>query len=94
MPLCCRNGLAAPRRIERAALARTPRPLSRGVGLPAPTVSGVERGVRNPTVVILGQLARALRVEPAVLLERKARKVTDSRLHMNIAVVKDRTWVA
>jgi transcriptional regulator with XRE-family HTH domain len=31
-------------------------------------VSGVERGVRNPTVVIVGRLANALEVEPASLL--------------------------
>jgi transcriptional regulator with XRE-family HTH domain len=35
-------------------------------------VSGVERGIRNPTVVILGRLAKALNVEPAVLLAQKA----------------------
>lgn len=31
-------------------------------------VSGVERGVRNPTVIILGRLAKALGIEPAALL--------------------------
>jgi len=31
-------------------------------------VSGVERGVRNPTVVILARIAKALGVAPAVLL--------------------------
>ena len=31
-------------------------------------VSGVERGVRNPTVSVLWQLASALQVEVAVLL--------------------------
>jgi transcriptional regulator with XRE-family HTH domain len=31
-------------------------------------VSGVERGVRNPTVVIVARIAKALRVAPAVLL--------------------------
>jgi transcriptional regulator with XRE-family HTH domain len=33
-------------------------------------VSGVERGIRNPTVVIIGRLAEALEVEPALLLSR------------------------
>lgn len=32
-------------------------------------VSGVERGVRNPTVQIVAQLAAALGVEPCKLLE-------------------------
>jgi transcriptional regulator with XRE-family HTH domain len=31
-------------------------------------VSGVERGVRNPTVMIVARIARALGVAPAVLL--------------------------
>lgn len=32
-------------------------------------VSGVERGVRNPTVIIVGKLASALGVAPCKLLE-------------------------
>lgn len=32
-------------------------------------VSGVERGIRNPTVAILARLAEALGVKPAKLLE-------------------------
>jgi transcriptional regulator with XRE-family HTH domain len=40
-------------------------------GLHRTYVSGVERGVRNPTVVILGRLATALKVEPSVLLSTK-----------------------
>lgn len=32
-------------------------------------VSGVERGVRNPTVLIVGKLANALGVAPCKLLE-------------------------
>jgi transcriptional regulator with XRE-family HTH domain len=36
-------------------------------------VSGVERGVRNPTVLIVGRLAKALDVEPPVLLQAKSR---------------------
>jgi transcriptional regulator with XRE-family HTH domain len=34
-------------------------------------VSGVERGVRNPTVLIVGRLATALQVQPAALLALK-----------------------
>ncbi len=32
-------------------------------------VSGVERGIRNPTVLIVAKLANALGVEPSKLLE-------------------------
>ena len=32
-------------------------------------ISGVERGVRNPTVVVLAKIAKALKVPPAALLE-------------------------
>ena len=32
-------------------------------------ISGVERGVRNPTVVVLAKIAKALKVTPASLLE-------------------------
>jgi transcriptional regulator with XRE-family HTH domain len=39
--------------------------------LPRTYVSGVERGVRNPTVVIVGRLAKALEVEPSALLAAK-----------------------
>jgi len=34
-------------------------------------ISGVERGVRNPTVLALKKIATALRIEPARLLDRK-----------------------
>ena len=33
-------------------------------------ISGVERGVRNPTVSVIGQIAEALNVEPKELLDR------------------------
>ena len=34
-------------------------------------VSGDERGVRNPTVQIVGRLATALKIEPAALLRAR-----------------------
>ena len=38
-------------------------------------VSGVERGVRNPTVSVLWQLASALQVEVAVLLLHDGQRI-------------------
>jgi transcriptional regulator with XRE-family HTH domain len=34
-------------------------------------VSGVERGIRNPTVLIIERLADALEIEPPALLAKK-----------------------
>ena len=36
-------------------------------------ISGVERGVRNPTLLVLQKIADALRVAPSVLLEAPRR---------------------
>ena len=36
-------------------------------------ISGVERGVRNPTVMVLEKVAKALKVSSARLLEEPAR---------------------
>ncbi|MEZ5901215.1 MAG: helix-turn-helix transcriptional regulator [Hyphomicrobiaceae bacterium] len=38
-------------------------------GLHRTYISGIERGVRNPTVVILDRIAKALKVPPGQLLE-------------------------
>lgn len=38
-------------------------------GLHRTYISGVERGVRNPTVLVLEQIAKALKVPAARLLE-------------------------
>lgn len=43
-------------------------------GLHRTYVSGVERGVRNPTVVVLERIATALGAPAARLLEEPARK--------------------
>ena len=36
-------------------------------------ISGVERGVRNPTVLVLARIASALKVHPSDLLEDRRR---------------------
>ena len=41
-------------------------------GLHRTYISGIERGTRNPTVRVLAQLAEALGVTPAALLEANA----------------------
>ncbi len=38
-------------------------------GLHRTYVSGVERGVRNPTVIVLEKIAKALKVKSSTLLE-------------------------
>ena len=43
-------------------------------GLHRTYISGVERGVRNPTVLVLEQIAMALKVPAAKLLEETPRK--------------------
>jgi len=42
-------------------------------GLHRTYVSGVERGIRNPTIEVVAKMAKALKVQPAVLLEMPAR---------------------
>jgi len=38
-------------------------------GLHRTYISGVERGIRNPTVLVLDQIAAALKIAPSLLLE-------------------------
>jgi len=46
-------------------------------GLHRTYISGVERGVRNPTLSIIIAIARALQVEPSTLLSSKGADVDD-----------------
>lgn len=41
-------------------------------GLHRTYISGVERGARNPTVLVVSELAQALSVRPSQLLEESA----------------------
>ncbi len=39
-------------------------------------IGGIERGERNPTLLMIHRLAEALRINPAQLLEKPVRKVS------------------
>lgn len=45
--------------------------LSLRTGIERSYISDLERGTRNPTVRVLGLLAKGLRVEPSALLSRE-----------------------
>lgn len=57
-------------REQREALGWSQEDLGDEAGLHAVYVSGVERGVRNPTVRVVGQLAQAMGVDVSRLLKR------------------------
>lgn len=48
--------------------------LSFACGLHRTYISGVERGVQNPTVVVLNKIAKALKIPAALLLDEVGRK--------------------
>jgi transcriptional regulator with XRE-family HTH domain len=53
----------------RAELGFSQEDLALECGLHRTYVSGVERGIRNPTVLVLDKIAKSLNVAPAKLLE-------------------------
>ena len=57
-------------RQARKAVGLSQEALADAAGIDRTYVSGVERGVRNPTVTILDRLAKALGVTPADLLRQ------------------------
>lgn len=56
-------------RRAREAIGVSQEELGDRAGIDRTYVSGVERGVRNPTVKVLARLAEALAVPPAALLK-------------------------
>lgn len=56
-------------RKAREALGISQEDLADRAGLHRTYVSGVERGVRNPTVTVLEKLAKALKVKSSTLLD-------------------------
>jgi transcriptional regulator with XRE-family HTH domain len=58
-------------RLFRSRLGISQEELAFRSGLHRTYVSGVERGVRNPTVMIVGRLVKALDVDPEILIRRK-----------------------
>ena len=61
-------------RQARKAAGLSQEALADSAGIDRTYVSGVERGVRNPTVTILDRLAKALGVTPADLLRQERAK--------------------
>lgn len=48
--------------------------LAESAGLDRTYVSGVERGVRNPTLTVINQFAKAFGVDPGTLLDEETEK--------------------
>jgi transcriptional regulator with XRE-family HTH domain len=56
-------------RRAREAMGASQEELADRAGIHRTYISGVERGVRNPTVTVLEKIAKALKVKTASLLE-------------------------
>lgn len=57
-------------RSHRQAVGITQEQLAFAADIDLTYVGGIERGKRNPSVVVLARIANALSVEPATLLQR------------------------
>lgn len=55
-------------RVQRIKSQFTQEQLAERADLDRTYISGLERGIRNPTITIVDQLAKALNVNPATLL--------------------------
>lgn len=64
-----RRRVGANMRKAREAMGVSQEELADLAGVHRTYVSGVERGVRNPTVTVLERLAKALKVKPGSLLD-------------------------
>jgi len=67
-----RHILATNLRLARLALDMSQEDLAAAAGIDRTYVSGIERGVRNPTVTVLARFAYALDTTSAVLLTKGA----------------------
>lgn len=56
-------------KVLRDKLGKSQEEFAEDCGLHRTYISGVERGVRNPTVLVLAKIAKALKVPAARLLE-------------------------
>jgi transcriptional regulator with XRE-family HTH domain len=74
-----RRRLGANVRRERERLGVSQEQLAFDSGVHRTYVSGVERGVRNPTVTVVERLAKALKVPASALLEDTAKRQATSR---------------
>jgi transcriptional regulator with XRE-family HTH domain len=74
-----RRRLGANVRRERERLGLSQEQLAFDSGVHRTYVSGVERGVRNPTVTVVERLAKALRVPAAALLAEQHPRASQQR---------------
>ena len=57
-------------RLKRQAAGLTQEQLAGAAEIDLTYVGGIERGLRNPSVIVLARIAKALETEPATLLQR------------------------
>jgi len=57
-------------RRQRKAAGLTQEQLAFAAEIDLTYVGGIERGKRNPSVIVLSRIAAALSIEPAILLEK------------------------